>query len=934
MLWAFPSFAEDPYLSYEQYLNEGVQAFKNRDDQAALDYFHRAHLLYPSAEEPLQYINLIKRTQDERLQVMGVPLEPDHPEAREKVIQATLDQFVGRAQKPLAITQQPLLEKKVEQPLPARKVTALPALSATQVVSHSSAIRKTNDVLSLDDVVASSQDRPSIRIVFGSSVIVEGRNLQRFLAVNPEALNVKPAGRDQIIIEAKHWGSSFLHIWDERGRTTVYVEVMLPAASNEFVSAQSAAVEHAPPFRMNYALDNSSFYYGPDLGGLRRRSLNVQETFGLTGETPYGLLDTSLVATGFNPVLEIPNYTLGLSHVPMPGTSDLNLRVFDGYRFLSPLTMVGTRLKGAFADVVSLNNILAVSVSHGAQMGSFNYLPGGGSTTKDSFIDAVRVSLFPGNTTHEYSINFAQGSGSERDEYLTKKVYSIEGRQKLGPVDLNAELARDDENTASLAGAQWLNGALRQRLSFREINKDFTTIVSSPSNQGEIGGTWTTSGEWDRLSMDTYVDVYKDRIFPNEQDPEALNLDSNVHTRIPFGEKYAVDAAVRYVHTPGEMSPRRYASVDGRLTRELPVWGGRKGSVYVGGVDQRSRFSFASESEYDREAVSAGVQVPLTRSLSGYLNYEYSWLHEKFSLEDYNPSVMNAGLSYSKQLTNKLSGNLGLMYRDEENVEGRNSFLAGEDSVSASAGLSYNPKTDVNFFCDSRLRNVLAQIPDNPSYNDLDVRFGMRMAFGLGFSLDSEGIVTGFVFKDRDGNKKFDPQDTNVLGDEGLAGIKVKIGDKEAVTDERGWYRLAIRGKKVIVTPVLESLPTGFVFSTPSFAKLELRQGQTSRVDFGLTSQSGVYGVAFVDRNGNGIPDQGDRFVSRVKVLLDGKGAQVTDGRGAYFFKNIAKGKHTLTIDMKDLPAEFIPLVKLKNSVDVVEGTTYVFHIPLKAKAE
>jgi len=154
------------------------------------------------------------------------------------------------------------------------------------------------------------------------------------------------------------------------------------------------------------------------------------------------------------------------------------------------------------------------------------------------------------------------------------------------------------------------------------------------------------------------------------------------------------------------------------------------------------------------------------------------------------------------------------------------------------------------------------------------------------------------------------------------------------VTDERGWYRLAIRGKKVIVTPVLESLPTGFVFSTPSFAKLELRQGQTSRVDFGLTSQSGVYGVAFVDRNGNGIPDQGDRFVSRVKVLLDGKGAQVTDGRGAYFFKNIAKGKHTLTIDMKDLPAEFIPLVKLKNSVDVVEGTTYVFHIPLKAKAE
>jgi hypothetical protein len=33
---------------------------------------------------------------------------------------------------------------------------------------------------------------------------------------------------------------------------------------------------------------------------------------------------------------------------------------------------------------------------------------------------------------------------------------------------------------------------------------------------------------------------------------------------------------------------------------------------------------------------------------------------------------------------------------------------------------------------------------------------------------------------------------------------------------------------------------------------------------------------------------------------------------------------------MKSVPIEFIPQVKLKNDVDVVEGTTYIFHVPLK----
>ena len=244
-----------------------------------------------------------------------------------------------------------------------------------------------------------------------------------------------------------------------------------------------------------------------------------------------------------------------------------------------------------------------------------------------------------------------------------------------------------------------------------------------------------------------------------------------------------------------------------------------------------------------------------------------------------------------------------------------------------SSDLSFTPIDDINIFLDGRLRNVWAQIPDNSSYNDLDLRVGMRMILGTSLYWNPKGGVSGFVFKDKDGDGRF-----TVRKDEGIPGVKVKVGDREVLTDEKGWYRAEVRSKKVTVTPVLETLPPGFVFSSPASAEVDIFQGISKRIDFGLTTQSGIYGVVFVDKNGNGVPDQDDQFVGRIMFILDGNTKQLSDSRGAYFFKNVSPGKHTLAVDMRSLPIDFIPLVKLKSEVNVVEGTTYIFHVPLKVK--
>jgi hypothetical protein len=202
----------------------------------------------------------------------------------------------------------------------------------------------------------------------------------------------------------------------------------------------------------------------------------------------------------------------------------------------------------------------------------------------------------------------------------------------------------------------------------------------------------------------------------------------------------------------------------------------------------------------------------------------------------------------------------------------------------------------------------------------------MRITFGGATYWDPLGVVSGIIFKDRMGDGRF------VSGDEGIPGVKVKIGDKEVITDQYGRYRLKVRAKGVDVTPVLDTIPGGLIFSTRQSLNVQITQGRKSQADFGLISQTGVYGIVFVDQNGSGIPNSGDQFIGKVKVVLDGNVIQKTDTYGSYYFRKVTPGWHTISIDINSLALNMVPLIKLENKVNVTEGTNYAFNIPIQIK--
>jgi len=775
-------------------------------------------------------------------------------------------------------------------------------------------------------LIINGQNKPRLQIELHSSVIIEGKNIQRFLIVDEGYIGVKTIDTDHLEIDALRIGTTFLHIWDNSGRHTLYIEVVFPKTVTAAMVQEMNTVQHSQPFIVSYANDWSTYYSGKNIPNLKRQSYEFNESLTVTGETPYGFLDAYGSYSDFNTFSQFDTYTLGLSQIPLEGTDNFDLRVFDSLRYLSPLTLPGTRLRGAFADVDLMHDVLGISFSEGQEQVPLGFISSGGTQFNHAYIDALKLTLFPTSVTDRYSFNFATGYGPDRQSYMSNHVYSLEGHHSFNEfLSLNAEEANDSRHDSTLASLKWQDGGFRSGLHFRDIDKNYATVSGLPANQGEIGASWTTEADFKDITASTFLETYRDRLNFNPNDPSALNYDASGHVRVNITPNTWSDSDLNYEDTPGELSPRRSLGLNERLSRSFGIWNSLKGTVFGGVGFQNSHSPDSDISDYDREDVIAGIQLPLTNQISTFANYEYDWLHQPFSGGSSTPSIINAGLEYSKQFTPKFSINAQLEYRDELGVQPDSSFLSGEKSVIITSGFAYNPTPDLSIFADADASKIMSHI-GNPSFDDFEIHLGVRINFGGATYWDPLGTVSGIVFKDRNGDGKY------VAGDEGIPGVKLKVGDKQVTTDKDGRFRIQIRAKGVYIVPVMDTVPGGLIFSTPQSFNVGIIQGRTTHVNIGLISQTGIYGIVFVDKNGTGVPNNEDKFIGKVKVILDDKIIQKSDSHGAFYFRKVTPGTHTISIDINTLALNMVPLVKLKNKIDVPEGSNYMFNIPVKIK--
>lgn len=766
----------------------------------------------------------------------------------------------------------------------------------------------------------------SFEIEMGKSIIMEGLNIERFLVITPEIINVESLDKNRLLITANQRGKTTFLVWESQGRWSFTIDCILPV-SRGYRTPDEAQAFNNKPFRFDYRNYWSTYYSDRIKGSLSKETLSFNEWLGVYGETPYGYFDASLDLRKLGHSTDVSGYTIGLSNGLIGPFSNFNIRGFDARKTFSPLTLSAKHFRGILFEHQIFDKAIEYSFVHGRDIWNPGTFSSWANRKKDFFITGGQVILFP-EENHWYAFNYVEGSGRDQPISLTDQVMSLRTAHDMGYMDFGLEVARSKEASAIRSDASFeLNQDMKLIFDFRDIDKNFSMVTATPSSLGETGGITTLLWESQDFSLNTFLDVYKTNYLNNLSHPDVYNYDWNVFFRKPFEDRSSWTTNFYLSDTPGLASPLSTVRIFNNYSKNWEFLNqDRFWTFSLGQSYQRSRYDYSPTSEFDRFGLSSGIQLPLVEDLYYYLNYEHFFLKETLTGERSQPNVLTTGLNYTKNLTKHISGVVNISYRDEQEAGSILSFLAGEDSAGATLSLSYRPHSDFDLYMAATTRKVWPEDNSRDSYLDVDVRLGARFSWETPFSWNPQGMVSGCVFKDvnADGVQGFD--------EPGIPGVIIVANKETTVTDENGNYIIKVVGKQAQVSVDFDSVPGGYIFSTSPYQQVKVVPHKTVCVHFGLTTRSGIYGVVYSDRNNNGKPDKDDEFIPNVRIVVDGQEDVVTSNDGSYSFSNIPPGPHSVKLDINSLPIEYLPLIKLDNEIEVQEGTTYIFHIPLKKK--
>jgi hypothetical protein len=202
----------------------------------------------------------------------------------------------------------------------------------------------------------------------------------------------------------------------------------------------------------------------------------------------------------------------------------------------------------------------------------------------------------------------------------------------------------------------------------------------------------------------------------------------------------------------------------------------------------------------------------------------------------------------------------------------------------------------------------------------------MRHLWDTGVSWESVGTVEGYVFNDlnSDGLRQRDEPPVD--------GVKIWLGkDKSQVTDILGYYKFSkVRARKAYLTIDANTIPSGFLSTGPQTQEAVIAHGYASRINFGITSRSEIIGVVFEDIDGDKQLGSKDLPVRGIVLILEDGTKTVTNDSGRYFFRKASVGKHTVTLDLNSLPPIYLPAIPIFKDLELFEGISYNFNIPLK----
>ena len=902
VIFAFLNSLVSPLYAYTQipvYLCEiGIKFYQQGKYADALHEFNKALMVKPDLPLALEYIQKIKQK---------IELKPEELIAPPIIKVSPLATPASGLIKETPSITVFVLPKKEEAPqfLPGK---AYPAL-----------------VLALDESLKNIKQ--PLELEHGRSIIISGKNIQRFLVIQEEVLIVEKRNPYELLVTGKELGYTYLYVWDDQGRWTLEFLVMPPKPEGPTYEEQLRLEEEkAGTFKLRYNLDWSSYEAGRRIDSLKRSSYSWGHNLNLTGETPYGVLDSSCSVSVSREAADLTYLTLGLTQGKYGPFKNFSLRAIDYSPGFSNLAFGGASLRGAMFTSPAFKEKINYTIFWGREGGGrYGGLSPSLNKARDYFLSGFDMDWSPFERQN-YGFSVLHGWGRDREDYLNPYAYDLDIDWNLGKLKLGYEAGYDSESFANFLDLNYTIPKLTLITQLRDVSKQYLSITGWGWRLGELGGLLSVNyAPTEKFSTSSRLDIFKDRLYPATDNPNRLNEDFYWDANYIIDPLTSLRLNYGLQDHLGSISQYRINNQGVGLYKTFEL--ARKVYTFLNYQHQDNKYFSSHISDSINDRLSLGLRFSLITNLYYYLNKEFNWLQAVFYGERSRPEAMDTGLDWASQIfKSPFYGALRLSYRDEENTVSTLSFLSGQDYLEGYSELSYRPSPGQELYCSGRVRNLWAENPNINKSVEADFRAGMRYTWDTGIRWESIGAVDGYVFKDFNGDGLRQRDEPPVEG------VKIWLGkDKTQVSDIFGYYKFTkIKAKKAYVNIDPSAIPAGFTLTVPGTQEVAITHGQIARINFGIVSRSEIIGFVFVDSDGDGQFGTKDLHIKDAILILEDGTKVSTDDSGRYFFRKANVGKHTLTLDLNSIPTNYIPTVPLFKEIELFEGTSYNYNIPLR----
>lgn len=774
-----------------------------------------------------------------------------------------------------------------------------------------------------------------------SLIIKSSAGIVKFISTTENIVMMETVDATTLRIIGKTAGRTFIHVWEEGNKRSTFELRVNPQrfVGLTYGDLQRDVLQKSRPFLVTYENSHSSYYRGPKFGEMGRTSLDFNQTVSLQGDTPYGFVTShaQVQRSGTSSKYIWTDMQAAVRDGRLGRLRNFNAAVGDS--LVKPNMMVFSqgRVRGIAGEHWDDSNRLRLESFYGReQRGIFGALSpsifeGSSERTIDSFLSGNVLSAKI-NEQAGFRTGFFTGYGRSRVDELNREGFGFDGY--LNPnrhISFQPEYSFDNERTAQKENIFLNWDKVQIKGQYRNINKNFQSMLGSPANQGELGYLLETSmTPRERIHFRGNLDVFRDRRIPNPDSLDTHNVHTDMALTVTPTDRSSVIFNYQNLDDTGRVGPNRLRTWGGQYNQTFDLWWGRKASWSVRYQNRQNRSLTNALSSYNNDQLVLNAYTQLFWGIVFSVQREWNWLEEPESDRSSMPQATTYSLNYSRQFFDTpFYLDLNLRIRDEEETESFNSFMTGEDSTEVSGSITYRKDPNWEFYVNGRFENYVPE-----SLNITDPRtegqftFGMRHIFDTQIRWLGQANFEGYVFKDMDGDGLKEE------GEAGLEGLNIESSDgKKAITDNQGFYKLeGVTGKQATIWLDGSHLPYGFVPTGSLKREVKIENQTTQRIDFGLTPQSEITGVVFNDLNGNGRFDSTDVGVKKVRLILENGKAVRTNISGSYSFSGVLAGDHVVTIDLSTVPDGYLPADVVKKSVKLFEGMKYELHFPLRAQ--